>query len=112
MRALFGHGPGTVPLTWPSRTCLSSSERLLVGGERRIRYGGPREALPDPLAGRSAESVAKLTVAEQPLEGRAQGAHVTRRHEDARLAVHDEVEEPADRARHHRPAVGHRLRAD
>ena len=48
---------------------------------------------------------------EQPLERGPQRADVARRHEQPGLAVDDQVEQPADRARDHRPAVGHRLGA-
>ncbi len=63
-----------------------------------------------PRAPRS-HAAAELRVVEQALERGPQRVGVSRRDEQAGLAVHDEVEQAADRGRDDRPPVRHRLGA-
>ena len=59
-----------------------------------------------------AQAPPQARVGEQALERGAQRGHVAGRNEHAGLAVDDEVEQAADRARDDRAAVRHRLGAD
>ena len=85
---------------------------IVVGAQRLVGEPLPGEVLADPRAACLPHPAAKLAVVEKPLERFAERGDVSRRHEQARLLVDDEVAEPADIARHHGPAVSHRLRAD
>ena len=62
---------------------------------------------PRPLA----EAPSQVPVGEQHLERSAERLDVARRHRQARLAVDDQVAEPADVACDDRTPVRHRLRA-
>src|SRR5690242_21835358 len=83
----------------PSTTAgRSAGKGVLVGLNGRVGHGRPGEVPADALAPRLAETAAESCVAEQPLERGAQRADVARGHEQAGLAVDDQVEQPADRA--------------
>ena len=96
----------------PSRPGRTSSPRT---GRRRSGPFAcdrvPGEVLGRAPAPRLAHPAPQLAVGEQPLDRDSQRGDVAGRHVDPGLAVHDEIEQAADRARDHRPAVRHRLQA-
>ena len=71
----------------------------------------PRQLLFCALARRGSHAAAELRVVQHAREPGPQRVGVSRRDEEAGLAVDDEVEQAADRGRDDRPPVRHRLRA-
>src|SRR5204863_2769663 len=77
-----------------------------------LGHARPAEAFLDPLAPRAPHGPAERRVLEHARERGGERVGARRRHEEPRLAVHDDLEDPADRGGDHGRLARHRFEVD
>ena len=103
--------PSGAPGTLPAGGAIGRAgpEGLAVQALRRLDHGLDGESLRDPDAGLMAHRLRERRVLEDALDGVGQCTGIARGHEEAGLALGDQLGVSPDPSGHHRLARGHRL---